>query len=269
MAFLKCSMLISYTSNISNATTGARVAGFSEQLYRSPSNDTVQKFEQLCQLRSFLLPQGSRIVGQRYQIVDPVGGSSTGSRVFLAGTTLKPDVPQMALLLRLKARFRANFRPYYFRALPDVRSVEGEYAPSNAFTTALNNYLARLQADTWRFKAVDLDADQAEVASVSSTGVVTTQTPFDPSASSFVKIMGARQPTGKRVSGIFPVGTITSSTVFNIVGWNYGDTLLGKVRQHIVIYPEIEQLTNPTPRVVVKKVGRPFGGYSGRRSNRT
>jgi len=266
MAKIKCTMLIDYTSNVSNATAGARTGGFSESVYHIDSGKVQTDFLNLMIQRAKLLPQGSRIVGQRYQTVDPVGGAQTGGVVLPGTAGLKPDVPQMALLARIGGQGVNNFRPYYFRAIPDVRSVEGEYNPSINFTAALSSFSVALEA--FQFKAVNLNAAQAPVLTISALGVVKTSEDFAAGIGDTVQVLRTENTSGNLIGGKFQVEAVVGLREFTLADWDDGLCAGGRVRFYTVIYPNFDKDKFGDPRIVVKKVGAPFNGYAGKASRK-
>jgi len=269
MAVYKMTMLFELATNVTSASSGGRVGGWSESWYYDGVLGIGRPlFGTLCARRAAMLPTGARIVGQRFQQVSPnVGASQVASTVFPGSASTAADVPQMAILVKVLAGGGlANIRNWAMRGLPDARVIEGEYAPSVAFTTAFAQFVTALAP--FSFRAIQLDAPQQEINFIDENGIMNLLDTMTLGDGDLVKVMRTRDENGQSVSGIFKVGTGTTSSVKPLVNWTAGFTNGGRARKQVVIYPLIGSAGATLGRVVVKKVGRPFSGYRGRRSAR-
>lgn len=273
MATWKYTMIFNSSTNVSGGSVGQRTGGWSEGLY-SANAPTAEigagtyrsVFEELCSLRARLLPTGFAVVGQRYQQIDPIGGSATGGFNAPGSAGIQADVPQMALFLRLTAAETPNIKPLTLRGLPDARVVEGEYKPESTFTAALQAFVNKL--NIWRFKGRDLTQTPVAITSIDANGLATLDpgNPFVPD--DYVRVLRTTDINGDRQGGRFRViAPITTSTV-TLQGWDLGECHGGKMRLDLTIYPLIGAQTANVLRVIVRKVGRPFGQYRGRASTR-
>jgi len=268
MPVYKLTMLIDYVSDPGGTGAGTRVGGWSESVYWDALGpDTVTGFNTLCQKRAAMLPAGSSVIGQRYQQVDPtVGGSSTGGFRYPSpgGTGFERDIPQAAILMRIGATGFANKRPMYLRGIPDGQIVGGELRLEPPWKDAFLAYLTELAG--WKFRGRDLTAPTVPIFSIDGTGNVVTEQPITLAVADMVRILRFRG--GSIINGRFPVETVTSTTVFKLRGWNGGSGTGGKIRKDNYVYPVMARNQMAVSRIVVRKVGRPFFQYRGRRSKK-
>lgn len=271
MPFIKCTMLIEARSAVSSPSVRARIGGWSESWYDNSSTltDVVRaRFVTLCTRRAALLPQGTQITGQRYQIVDPVGASSTGSRIYPGSAGTQADIPQMALLMRIPGQGVANHRPVYLRGLPDARVVEGEYSPSAVYTNALSLFLQALVG--WNFRGRNLAAAAVPILTIDVNGVFQLETDSALGAGSMVRVLRTNLLAGGQFGGRFRIAAMPTARTGTLADWSAGPAVGGRLRLDSIIYPEVGPgltVDDVISRVVTKKVGRPFSEYSGRRSS--
>jgi len=270
--FVKCTMLFEATTNFGTTNGRSRQCGWSESYYTSPlSSNTllIRAFHQLCELRARLLPQGSVIVGQRYQEVDPVGASSTGSKEFPGGTAAPADFPGLAMYLRMPAVESRNFSPVSLRCLPDERVVKGEYDKETVYNSALVNFLKKLNASIWRFRGRDLSQIAYPLLSIADNGTFVTEAGTALLGSQMVRVLRTNTSTGKQRGGRYKISSMISSSSGILLDWDLGDTTEGKIRLDAEVFPQYGLIADPKPRIVSRKVGRPFSGFRGRASNRS
>lgn len=269
MAIFKCTMLFSQTSTPVGGNATARTGGWSESVYRdtvAPAS-LVSRFLDLCTKRAALLSTNAAIVGQRYQQIDPFGKTTTGGTV-LPGSAGPCDVPQMALTYVLFALNSPNARRFTLRGIPDAVVTTGEYNPAGV-AGFNNNFLTYLsQFFQWNFRAYTAPSGQVPILTISDTGAVVLASPLTLAVHDRVRISGVSAIGKAAPSGSFRVLTVTDSTHFTIDEWPNVPGQSGLAWLPSLIYPFFAPAQTPTPKVVVRKVGRPFGGYRGRASAR-
>lgn len=253
-----------------------RIGGWSESVYWDNMNSTVVRdFLTLCQKRAALLGAQGAVVGQRYQQVNPVGGSSTGGNIFpspwpagnipgTGSTAGSSDLPQVALLCKARASGAANIRNVIIRGLPDDVVFQGRYSPWPAYNTALQDYFRELAG--WQFRAHDLTQQRLPITSIDGAGVMILSQPATFAVNDVVSVQ--RTQGGSKPGGNFAVATVTSSTQFTLRGWNLGEVTGGQAQKFVVTYPIIVANGITLSRAIVRKVGRPFFAWRGRRSKR-
>lgn len=271
MSAWKYTMLFDYRSNLANRAKGGRQGGWSESWYSllEPGDFEKTAFAQLQTRRAGLLGTGARIVGQRYQQVDPSGRSSTGQDAYPAASGMLSDQPQTSLLFRVPSADTTNFKGFICRGIPDDMVKEGEYIPTQAFTSAINLFFTNLGG--WRFRAEQANTPQADINSITVTGTTATvalDTSFDVSANTKVKITRCYDTFGRVVSGTFRYSP-TDTFHGTIQNWTHGVCTGGRIRVFNIIYPLVQGVAPTNFRAIVRKVGRPLIGYRGRASKRS
>ncbi len=265
---IKCTLLIQHTTGGKAGEGGARVGGWSESYYADTTEFTVAlvRTNALCSLRAALLPQGSVVVGQRYQQVNPVGTSRTGSATFAGNGGVPQDIPQMALYCRARTQNTANVRELVIRGLPDERVVNGNYDPERTYTAALNQFFTFLRTG-WVMRGLDLSQQRTAIVSIVAPGTITTTVPHGLSVGQQFKILRTTQSNGRQAGGVYTVlTTATNKTLTADI-----DLALpakgGSVRAYAIVYPPIGDCE--IDRVGIRKVGRNFFQYRGRAVRRS
>jgi len=266
----KFTMLFHYSTEPLGGAAAIRTAGWSESVYNPGLGpNSYASFQRLARARAGLLPQRASIIGYRIQQVMPVGGSSTGAwnfpgTVYPTGTILASgDVPQACLLCRTRTSDQ-NIRPTLLRCFPDFWIRGGELFPSTGQTDALAAYFAQLTG--WSMLGRDLSAEQWPVFAVSETGLLSFTAAHTVTVPGLLRVSGSIGEWGNRFSGTFKALSQPTTSSVQLEGWNFGATTGGKA---YVVTPSLHTLTTTeVSRIIVKKVGRPFFAYRGRRSNR-
>lgn len=264
-------MLINYASNVGGSAPTTRTGGASESIYIAPGiTDYVNRFETVCLGRSRLLPQGSSVVGQRYQLVDPNGGSSARATPFPGGTTWTADSPQVTLHCRIGSASFSNVRSLDLKFFPDILQVKGEYMPDAAFRIALLAYFQTLNG--FSFKGKDKTALPLKVVSivegVGGIRTITTTTPFTAAQGDVFRVSRAKTSNGGTVNGDVTIAVGGTGTAFVVLGWENVDTTGGTMKKISAVYPPFDPTSGYPVRTISKKVGGPNDRYRGRVSTR-
>lgn len=275
MAATKVTLLMQ-AGTIDSTGNAARSAGFSESYY-TPLAVTdaalTPIWTQLCTLRAALLPTNSRIVGSRYQTVDPVGPSRQFDNVYVGGAGTLNDLPGVALQWTVRSPATNNQRNVILRSIPDARIVTGEYSPSPAYDAALQAFFSHLVLN-WRFRAIDRSLPIVKIKDITGAGLMVTLAPHNLLAGQMANIMSTRPDSFRTVSylaQVVEVLTATSATI--VLAANTGflqSSVGGRVRRALNIYPNIS-ITNGeviSPVAITRKVGAPFRKFRGRRTVR-
>lgn len=266
---VKCTMLIQQLTNSSNPNAAKhRLAGWSESVYDESATDraTVSNFRALCQKRAAMLPIGGIIVGQRYQRIDTAAQSQTDVEQFPGSSNLACDLPSTSLFCKVLGGGK-NFRPTYFRGIPDTACVEGEFVRGGTIEQALNAYQTELQG--YSFKGQDLNLPYIPIVSVvGTTKLVTSIAAHGLIVGDMVKLKNV-EITGGKVNAVYRVTTVPSAMTFTISANPGFDGLNGFLRKATIVYIEIVKAPNiAIGRIVTKKVGRPFEQFVGRKPKR-
>jgi len=270
MPTIKCTMLIQQNTG-GGAGQLVRVGGWSESWYSQiTGTELISRFNSLCQVRAAMLSPDARIIGQRYQQVEPEVTSSQVASVTFPGTSgTAGDVPQMSVLVKVVAQApNPNIRQWAIRGVPDARVVNGEFVPSIQWTQSFNTFQSTLQGLAFRFRGRDLLASQGAINFIDATGEVWMNSPITTSDGTLVQVIKAMNEDGRQVGGTFQVMGSPTSTNLNLRNYNLGLLQGGRLRVVTFIYPLVESGLTSLGRVTVRKVGRPFFSFRGRRSNR-
>lgn len=279
---IKFSLLFQLATATSDPTRPVhRIGGWSENMYWY-NVDNVAMLKQirgdpdrpflgvpgLAPARAGLLPVAASIVGVRYNVVKPaIGPSQSAALAFPGATLLAADIPQMALLATVNAVAASNVRRLILRAIPDARVTEGEFLPTLTYSTALLQYAAAIGA--FAFRGRDLSQATFPFLGVDAAGAFETLQPHTWNVGDMVRVLRVMDSGDDLKGGIFKVATIgPTSSKGTFTAWNLGLTTGGSGRKDGVVYPTFDGSTFQVSRIIVKKVGRPFVGYRGRRSKK-
>lgn len=281
MPVYKFSMLFNFTSAISTPTAPLhRTAGWSESWYFTDTSvagvlgyftgsDGRSVRPGLVPKRATLLPLGTAITGYRIQQVSPPGPSQSGAFNYPGIQGNLADVPANALLCKSPGVGVNNIRRFFLRGIPDAFIVEGEFNPSYAYSVDLTGFFLNLFGI--QFRGRDLSQPTFRIVSIVTTGgitTVTTETPPTFVSGAMVRILRSLD-TGRNLrGGRFQCSGSSIGNTFQIANWGFGNTTGGSARLDAIVYPTVDSVNSNFQRILVRRVGRPFGGYRGRRSKR-
>lgn len=272
---------ISYMFNYSTSST-RRGAGWSESWYYPSSLPLAGPIRALlgnmAVRRSAMLPQAVSIVGYRAtEVDDTVGSPGTALRSItvslnIPGTIVPAhgnaaqDICQQAVLCQVLGTGTKNVRNFDMRGMIDDWFIGCDFTFDAAFTVPFNAYMSALQAAGFCFRGINLASPLVGIQSIDNTGLITTLAPMTWAAGSIVNMFRVRDTNDKPVKGSFvlkaPV-TATTATLLNWKGQTVGQN--GKVRVKSYTYPQIQNFSWNIQRGTVRKTGRPFGLFLGRR----
>ncbi len=259
-------------------TLASHIGGWSESVYTSNPSITAVRTAilgdpvlggGLAPLRAQLLPASGSVVGYRIaQVLPRVGKAQTQSVVFPGSPSRETDVPQMALQCSINSASTNNVRRFSIRGVPDDQVIDGEFAPDAGYQTRLSFYATELS--NWQFLGQDLTVPFLPVTSIDVTGLVIMAAPPGYLVGDTVQFRNVRiQATGQLVSfkakvTVAPIGGVT----FTITPPPLLAMAFGEVRKVAFALFTMDGNSFQVARVAVRKVGRPFGQYRGRRSRR-
>lgn len=280
MATFKMTMLFNHVSGISSPNQPLhRTGGWSESWYKDGNSvsDIVAAFTgtgvaaqagvALGPARAALLPFGASITGIRVQSVVPAAPAQSIGILLPGQAGNLADVPQMAVLLACPGLGVNNIRRVALRGIPDAQVIEGEASYTGPYLGQLQTFIALL--NSWKFRGRDLSQPLNKIVSITALGVITFEGNVTYSPLDFVRILKAKDSTGNLRGGRFQITVVgPNSNQVTIGGWPFGATTGGSARKDAVVYPLVDSANTKANRVVVKKVGRPFVAYRGRRSRK-
>jgi len=253
--------------------TGGWTEGF-WQLGDIASDDP--KIVRLATKRAILLPIEAAIVGYRIGLYTIVGnalmprGTSVGKQLFPGNGGYSLNLPQDALELSGKTADGPNSSRFMLRALPDGMVTAGEYQPTSTFKTAVTLMGQNLVADAWGWVGRNLTNSLANILAYDED---TDSWVFGPGFTAvtgdFVRLIDATA-NGVNISGSYRVTAqpqgAASATLAGLSLTADTSNVSGKARTDSLRFLPFTVITPSRARV--KKIGRPFESYRGRRSNR-
>jgi hypothetical protein len=218
--------------------------------------------------RAQLLAFGASVIGVRlYQ-----GGAGKGQSLAASYPGLAiadEDIPQMAILVKCGSTTAAVTRRFTVRAIPDQQVRLGEFQPNQIFTNSVTAFFTAL--GNFAFRAIDpVASKRVALFSIDLTGLVTLKDniPIPFLAQDVVTISKAITTTGTFFGGQFVIKQTGPGNTMQLNGWTGGNCTGGvAIKRAYNIYP-ISPSSCAVTRAVVRKVGRPFEQYRGRRSKR-
>lgn len=258
--------------------TNEHIGGWSESLYLTATDPGqalsvvrfgAVSFPSILSQRALLLANSGIVIGFRIQQVMPKSGRAQTGVVNYNGIAGPTDVPQMALLVTMGAINALNIRHFSIRGIPDAMVVNGEYSPSASFTSALASYFANLGTN-YSFVGQDLTQALADIVTIkAATGVLTTTANMGSwTVGDTIQIFKTKfDVTAQSVSFKAKILTVNTLTNFNITPAPLLDCSGGTARKVLPVVLNMDG-NGQVSRVGVRKVGRPFGQYVGRRSKK-
>jgi hypothetical protein len=218
--------------------------------------------------RSRLMCFAGQILGYRLAQVDPrTGRAQTRSTIWPGVAMYQPDLPQASVLVSVPSATSGNIRRFAIRGVPDSQIVDGEYQPDTNYQGLVNNFFAELS--NWAFRGQDLTLPRYNILSINGSGVMTLTA--DPSWATGYQVQISNtfsDLTGEKISAKKVIATASGATI-TLQGWPSGLSCTGgTVRRILYNTYAMDGGNAQVARATVRKVGRPFGEYRGRRSKR-
>lgn len=267
MAAFRLSMIFRCLTGPAALGPGNRSGSWSESVYWSDLSDSTRRaFNALCLARANLLGQGCVIVGQRFQPVDPPGAAQTRAVNYPAPVTTDTlrDQPNSAVRISVRGSGVANVARRRLAGVPDPQISNGEFNPTGLYRASLTIFLRGLNG--WQFRGADLTVQKVQVKTIDATGLVETVTDLPVVTGNVVRLYKVDLGGGKFKSGSFVVQEALTVRTFRLRGWTAGAATQGQVRKYSPIYPVITGADESNVEATVRKIGRPFASFRGRRS---
>lgn len=271
----RMTLLFSLTTNPTDrGSASPHSAGWSESWWsRLEIILTGRSIPRLASARARLLPANAAIIGFRLANYTIAGnrlkptGSSTGKMQYMGLPGSAVDLPQVAVEMSGTARGAANQSRFSLRGVPDSVMVNGEYQPDSDYKRNMTLFCNQLTADDWAFVGRDLTQPSANVLGIVG-GIVTLDGNTGVGVGDYIRFHRVKDDDGKPIQGAYRVTavangglTLTCTNLAQIVTEANGTARWDKLNL-------FEFGTVQPARAVVRKVGRPFEVYRGRRSKR-
>ncbi len=254
------------------ALARAHTGGWSESFWTNLSPaayNPIWAWQQ--QKRAILLPATAAIVGYRTQEYTISGnkllpgGAASGRQNLPGGSSRITDLPQVSLMLNCATAGSPNTSRLILRGIPDDVMEGGEYQPNAAFQAAVTQLINSMVGFNFGFVGRDLSQASVRVLKIAVNLITVDQIPGTGLAvGDFVRLHRVYDDNNNPVKGAFPV-TAIAGNVLTVAGLDATLTrpsgTLRKDLLQLFSYRSMQPI-----RAVVKKVGRPFEQYRGRRS---
>ena len=254
---------------VAGGVSQGREAGWSESFYRAddPSPGADGTIFLLGSYRAALLGATAVLQNIRIQQTDGVTvGPSRLLQAFLQGApSLVVDQPQNSIRIRLSTGGSNSQRTLILRGIPDDMVKGGTYTPTAPFAAAVNDFYQNLNVGAWCWRGVNVAATATPVLSVSAAGVITGTIPLTFVVGQRIQVLRTVNACGQR-KGLIGYVIAAAGGTATIGNWTFGDCTGGKVRAYGITFPAIAAPPSTRPiTATVRKVGRPFDLYVGRR----
>lgn len=271
----KLSLLIQVTTTPTNiAQARIHTGGWSETIWTNNSSFALPSITTLATRRALMLSQSAAVIGYRTQVFTIAanrlvpGGTASGNLNLPGLQGIPTDLPQVALSMKAQSDETANTRKFNVRGVPDNVMVGGEYQPPAYFLQAVRLYIQELTSGVWWFPGRNLAQASVPIQGVAN-GVLTTVGNPGWAVGDSIRFLKARQTNGLPFTGTYVIqAPLVAANQFTLA--NLDTTIkvgtIGRVRRDEVLMCRIAACE--TGRAVVRKIGRPFETYHGRRSKR-
>jgi hypothetical protein len=260
------------------ASASPHSGGWSESFY-IPGNtfQGQQFFSNWATARAQLLAGECSIIGYRQQLVTISknrllpGGSAAGTLNVPGVFGSDLNAPQDSLMVNFTLAGQPQQVRHKLPGIPDSQVSNGEYQPAAVFKGNVTKYMNLIISDVFAGIARDLTQPDARVKSLAA-GVLTTMTATGAAAGDFIRLRRVKDDNGNPVEGTFLVQQVvnnadTTVSYTLVAAPNQTVTKPNGTARHDLLV--LANITNGVPnRLVIRKVGRPFVQYRGRRSKR-
>lgn len=276
---VRISLLFAVTTQVKNPTAAvAHSGGWSESFYLGGASFAdVSVFQNWALARSALLSGLASVIGFRQQLVTIQGnkllpgGTGAGSFFYPGNYVGDLNAPQDSLQLNFTVNSQPGSLRHRIAAVPDSVISGGEYNGDPVYQGYIINYTGKVIALGFGAITRDLNKADATVRSIAG-GVITTNTSTGAALGQYIRLRRVKDANGIPVEGTFLVTAIVNNadgsvayTVFD-PPTQVVSTPNGTARLDVLVFNAVSG--GQVARLVVRKIGRPFSGYRGRRSKR-
>lgn len=270
----KISILIGFSTAPSNrAVASIHSGGWSESFWFNGAASLITiKMPLILNDRARMLGGSASVVGYRIQAYTITGnklipnGSTSVHATYPGNNNLTMDVPQAALDLSGLVAGAVNSNRLVLRGVPDEAITFGEYNGSQPFAGGLANYTGDIVNMPAGFVGRDLSQPSSRIHAINA-GVVTLQANVGGVAGTdWLRLHRCYDINGNPVKGAYLITAIAGNayTLQNLPAQVVLEPS-GTARIDKLVFLTLTSLN--TGRALVKKVGRPFEQYRGRRSH--
>jgi hypothetical protein len=280
MAVYRNSLLMAITTNPANKVSASpHSGGWSESFWLNGSTFLPAGWQKWAAVRAAMLPSTASVIGFRVQTYTIAGnkllpGGSSVGKLNVPGTTLyTSDLPQCALELSFSLAGATNSIRSRLASIPDEQISQGEYQPTGPFMAAVQAYIAFVvgTGGGQPFAGVVRNLSLASARVFSLAGTTLTIAPGSTlnAPGQYVRFHRVYDDNGNPVKGSYLVtaAVVGANNTVLTLAQNLGQTITkpnGLVREDLLTVQNINAGT--VGRALVRKIGRPFASYRGRRS---
>lgn len=287
----RLTLFVSVTTDPGDRSAAApHSGGWTESWYcQKDGFQDVSFFQSWGNSRASILAGEATVTGYRQQAFTISGnrllpGGAASGPLNVPGSYPKDlDVPQAALMVNFSLAGQPQQIRHRLAAIPDSQVTMGEYQPDQVFKGMMTKYInAALQGFGLGavLGAVVHDLNQQDVRVVSiipvagtPTATLVTSAATGTQPGGWIRLHRVRDDNGNPISGAFVVqatqptqGGMQSYTLGGYTTSQSVTTANGLARNDLLITSPI--VAGTVNRIVVRRIGRPFVQYRGRRSAR-
>jgi len=273
MPVYKASLLFSFvTEPAARAVASAHAGGWSEQVWANGTPFNPGNGSAWARARARILPREAQIIGMRQQAYEIVGnklvpgGANTTPLSYPGMNGITINNPQSAINLRMTTAGAPNVGRYTCRAFPDEFMTNGEFNGLPIAVGLLEQLIREISKPGIGFIGRNLAGVSSSCMGSDGTSMIVAN------AGAFVvgqmlRFVKIHNGAGESISGVFQIAALPGNNKVTFVGGAGKDAVPGgTVRVDSIAF--FQSASGQIGRASVRKVGRPFGGYVGRRSKR-
>jgi hypothetical protein len=295
---IKCVIIFQMNTNVlPNVVAGGLVVGLGQQIISAPAigytsrthvggwsesvlwlSDSVADLQTalrtgfagapaLLPARAALLPSTAGIVGVRFY----QGGAGKGQTYgysYPGDPSQETDIPQVAVLCKGGPTSFAVTRRWTLRGVPDNQVTAGEFTPTQDYTNRVATYFSAM--GNFGFRGIDPTIAPTPLLNVNAAGLFSANVVNQPFAVGNIvtisKALNAQGNFRKFVGQVTAIGPLNNQ--FTMAAWPFGACTGGTARVKTTGVFYLTSQNSVVVRALVRKIGRPFEQYRGRRSKR-
>lgn len=266
------------TDPTDRSTASPHIGGWSESFYfpgtKFPDISIIQGWGKF---RAAMLAGECSVVGYRQQLYTInknkllPGGSASGSFLFPGVFVSDLNAPQDSLMMNWILAGQPQTIRTKMPGLPDSQVSSGEYQPTKLFAQAVLSYIQYVTVNQFSGVSRDLTQPDCRVKSFTA-GSLTTLSATGAVPGDYIRFRRVKDDNNNPVEGTYLVQTVVNNADSTVTYTLFGtppQTVSrpnGTCRRDVLVNPGI--IGGTANRLVIRKVGRPFQQYRGRRSKR-